>query len=475
MRNLTIERTTVVILFVLLFAIATRVPADTDTWWHIRSGEYMLAQGMIHGDPFSHTKAGETWINHSWGAQLVLYATYSSLGNAGLALFQAVLAVGGLAVLYRAGTGNAYLRGLVLILGAAAASVFWSARPQMISFFGNCLIMLLIYDFKRGKDRLWLIPVLMLIWGNMHAGYSIGFIFLGAAIVGETLNILTGNGSVAWSHIGKLVGITLISGAVLLINPYGLDMLLVPFQTVGIESLRAYIQEWNSPNFQGRETWAFIGLVIAIIGAAWGSRLKFDWTGFFLLGGTLFLALLYGRNIAVFAVAALPILMQHLDNILTTRGWVLPTRTRSAPLQARLNALLIGVVAVGVFAYLVGVLSPKTISDVQANILPVQAVAYLNANPQSGRMFNSYNWGGYLMFAAPQYPVFIDGRTDLYGEFLDVYLDTALARATWRETLADYAIGLVIVEKNSGLDIALRSEPDWRLIYEDELAVMHVR
>jgi len=73
MRQLSIQRAAVIILFGLLFALAARFPTDTDTWWHLRSAEYTLQNGIIYSDPFSFTKAGEPWINHSWGAQLVLY------------------------------------------------------------------------------------------------------------------------------------------------------------------------------------------------------------------------------------------------------------------------------------------------------------------------------------------------------------------------------------------------------------------
>ena len=90
-------------------------------------------------------------------------------------------------------------------------------------------------------------------------------------------------------------------------------------------------------------------------------------------------------------------------------------------------------------------------------------------------MFNSYNWGGYLMFAAPQYPVFIDGRTDLYGEFLRTYLDAATADDNWRDILRDYDIHLVVVEKSSGLDLALREEAGWTLQYTDDLAVIYTK
>ncbi len=135
MRQLTIERAAVIILFMLLFALATRIPVDTDTWWHIRSGEYTLTQGMIYADPFSFTKAGEPWINHSWGAQIALYAIWQIAGNFGLAVFVAGLATAGMWFVYKMSAGSAYLRAFAIVLGAATAAVFWSPRPQMFSFF----------------------------------------------------------------------------------------------------------------------------------------------------------------------------------------------------------------------------------------------------------------------------------------------------------------------------------------------------
>ena len=161
--------------------------------------------------------------------------------------------------IYKMCEGSAYLRAFALILGAATAAVFWSPRPQMFSFFLSAVVLYLLYLYRRKQvDRLWLIPIIMGVWGNLHAGFSIGFIFLGGVIAGEILGrLFNPQGEyLAWRGIRKLVVIALISVAALVINPYGLQMLLVPFQTVSIGALRNYIQEWNSPNFQGRETLA---------------------------------------------------------------------------------------------------------------------------------------------------------------------------------------------------------------------------
>jgi hypothetical protein len=480
MRRLTIERTATIILFVLLFAMAARIPTDTDTWWHIRSGAYTLQHGMIYADPFSHTAQGQPWINHSWGSQVIMSLVWAAAGNTGLTLLTAALATGGMAILFRMSAGNAYLRAFALVLGAAAAAVFWSPRPQMFSFFLSAVVLFILYRTKREKsDRLWALPVIIGLWANLHAGWSIAFLLIGGTIAGEILGNLFSRGSedvMPWRGIRKLTLVALVSVAALLINPYGLQLLAVPFQTVGIGALQNYIQEWLSPDFHRRETWPFIALVIALLGAVGASRKRLDWTDFTLISGTFFMALLAGRNIALFAVVATPALTVYLNSALEARGWVIRSARFASPIQARLNAILIAVVLLGALAKLWLAIAPAAVADAQADIFPVAAVEYLNANPPDGPMFNSYNWGGYLMFAAPEVPVFVDGRTDLYGDvILDQYLKTTTAGDGWRETLDTYGIRLVLVEGGSGLARALASEPDWTQAYADDLAVIYTR
>ena len=478
LKNLTIDRTIIIIAFLSLFAMALRVPVDTDTWWHIRSGEHTLREGFIQQDPFSHTYADADWINHSWGAQLILYATWRIGGDVGLALYTALLAVGGMAMLYPICTGNNYIRSFALVLGAATAAVFWSARPQMFSFFFSTVVLYLVYSAKQGHTpRFWLLLPLMWLWGNLHAGYSIGYLFLFAFIVGEGFNmgLATDDQRLSPRAWRQLLLFGLLSIPLLMLSPYTYQTLLVPFDTVSIDELRAFIQEWNSPNFQGRETYPFIAQVMLLFGLLWASRRDFDWSSFFLLIGTLFLALSYARNIAVFAVVATPILTQHADDVIDRLNLTIKTRTVVAPRVGRRNGLLIGAVASVVLIYAGSILAPATREPAQAQVLPVAAAQYLNDNDLPTQMFNSYNWGGYLMFTAPDYPVFIDGRTDLYGSFLQVYLDTTLARDGWRDVFAEYDIGLVVVENGVALDSALRDEAGWSLVYEDDLAVIHTR
>jgi hypothetical protein len=481
MRQLTIDKAAVIILFALLFALATLIPVDTDTWWHLRSGEYTLTHGMIYADPFSFTKASAEWVNHSWGSQIILYGIWKIAGNFGLAIYVSALATAGMYLVYRMSPGSVYLRMFTTVLGAATAAVFWSPRPQMLSFFLSALVLYLLYLHKRRKiDRLWLIPVVMGVWGNLHAGFSIGFIFLLGSIAGEVLGHLfnpKGETVVPWAGVRKLALVTLVSVAALVINPYGLKMLAVPFQTVSIGALQAFIQEWNSPDFHQRQTWPFIVLLLGLMGALGASKKRLDWTDFVLSAGTAFMALLAGRNISVFAVVATPVLTEHLDAVLTERGWQIRPVRRITLRMARLNALLVGVVLLGAAAKVLVVLDNKTVLQAQEDLLPVRAADYIRSAHPAGPMFNSYNWGGYLMFALPDYPVYVDGRTDLYGDkFLtDDYLKPATGDPSWRDVFQHYGINLVVVEKDSGLARILRNEPGWKLDYEDKMAAIFTR
>ncbi len=477
--RLTVERVMQVGLFVMLFALATRIPVDTDTWWHIRSGEHTLANGFIYEDPFSYTRNDTVWINHSWGSQLLLVGVYSLAGNAGLAVYTAALATAGMVFVYMAGSGNTYLRSFIVILAASTAALFWSPRPQMVSFFLSTVILYLLFQYKfRNVDRLWLIPPLMALWGNMHAGFSIGFIFLAGLIAGEiAANVLNPGGDEVkgWRGVGKLMLVGLVSALLIMVNPYTYRMLLVPFQTVGLDVLRNFIQEWQSPNFQDANVFPFILMLVGLIGLLGASPRRVRWASFVLLSGTLYLALAYGRNVSVFAVVAAPILMFHADALLQALGWDFRPRQRVRRSAGLLNALLLLLIVLGAAGKIAYTLQPEGVREAQEEFLPVRVSAYLQANPVPEGMFNSYDWGGYLMWAVPDTPVYVDGRTDLYGDdFLSEYINVYTLNTDWRAVFAERGVNTVVIEVASPIARELEGVRGWTEAYRDGQAVVYI-
>ncbi|GAB4572038.1 MAG: hypothetical protein Kow0077_10360 [Anaerolineae bacterium] len=480
--RLTTQRLTAALLFILLFAMAARTPVDTDIWWHLRNGEYQLEHRTVVGeDLFSHTRQGAPWTNHSWGAQVVLALVYQVGGDVGLTLLMALLATGGLAFVYAASEGSVYIRAFALVLAGATAAVFWSPRPQMFTFLFSGVVYYLLMRFKWLGDAraLWAIPPVVALWGNLHAGFATAFILILGVIAGEVVALLFGPRTehvIGWRGVGRLALIGVVSVAALLLNPFGAEILKVPFATVNIGVLQDFIQEWASPNFHERQTWPFIVLLLGSLGFAALSSRRIDWTDLALVTGTAFLALMAGRNIALFAVVAAPVLARHAEAFLADRGWQIRPATRQSPAMIRLNWALLLVIVLGSAGKVWYAANPHTVQAAKEAILPVGAVAYINKSRPEGKMFNSYNWGGYLMYAAPDYPVYVDGRTDLYGDaFLREYLGVLFLKPEWQAVLDKREIGWILIENGSVLDSALRNEARWRLAYEDDLAVIYTR
>ena len=514
--TLTTRRLAVLILFVGLFAMAVRVSVGADTWWHLRAGQWMLANGrLLNTDVFSFTQAGAEWINHSWLSQLPLYLAWALLGYAGLNLLVALVVVATFTLVYRTCAGGEYLRAFVVILAAAASGVYWSARPQMASLVLAAAFALILLRFRRdGHNRLWLLPPLMLLWVNAHGGFAIGFILLLVTLVGEGLKLfalqlgladalddLRSNGGrldawlearaarwgiragarAAGRRVGQLALTGLACAALVSLNPYGPRMLAYPFVTVSIGVLQDFIQEWQSPNFHLLPNQVFLWLLFATVAAIGFSRLRVDATDFLLLAVFATLGFVAGRNVAVFAVVAAPVLARHLDAMVADLQGRFPSLALAAraptPPQVRLHWLVAALVIVAALAKVSQPLSRAVNEAALAEFQPVAAVAHLRAAGAPGNLFNSYNWGGFLIWELyPETPVFVDGRTDLYDdEFLRTYLATTLARPGWRDTLDRYELDTVLVESDSILAGALAEDAAWRAQYTAEIASILVR
>jgi hypothetical protein len=143
----------------------------------------------------------------------------------------------------------------------------------------------------------------------------------------------------------------------------------------------------------------------------------------------------------------------------------------------RLNWLLLGLILLAALLKMALPLSPQVNLQAEQAALPYQAVEFIKREKPPGPMFNSYNWGGYLIFKLwPDYPIYIDGRTDLYDDlFIRRYLRVVAGEAGWSDILAEDQINLVLIERNSTLAKRLAADPAWRSLYQDELAALFGR
>ena len=233
--SLTPERTMLVVVFGLVFALGASLKIDPDVWWHLRAGADTIDHWVIRKDTYSFTKAGVSWTDHSWGAEVIMNLVFHTIGYGGLTMMAGLLAVTGGIFVYRMSSGGTYVRALAVAFASLTASIFWSPRPQMFSYALTGAVLYVLYlRRRRDVDVLWALPVLTLLWANAHGAFAIAFILMAGTIVGEALeNIapLDGRGHLDRRSLGKLGLISFVSLGAACVNPYGPRLLAVPFDT----------------------------------------------------------------------------------------------------------------------------------------------------------------------------------------------------------------------------------------------------
>jgi len=351
------------------------------------------------------------------------------------------------------------------------------------------------YRWRRSPGtwkRLWWLPLLMVVWVNSHGGFAAGFLIWGVYALSDMLDMLWRRRLVfelksAFQSPGAAIRnprvVLWLAGPLMFlavcINPSGAVMLAYPLKTVSISALREFIQEWQSPNFHQLHVQPFAWLLLLTFGAVGASRRRLALTDFLLVAGFAFMSLLAGRNIALFALAAPLTLSRHASAALESWRRALGWRRRPSSMlegKSPLNLVLLVLVLVAALAK-VSLVLPRAENEAHfSETLPMDAVAYIRERTPPGQLFNSYNWGGYLLWALPEYPVFVDGRTDLYDDaVIGEWIQVMRVADGWEDILAKYDVNLVLVEAGSTLDRELGREPGWRNAYRDELAVVYVR
>ena len=475
--------------------MAMRVSIDTDTWWHLKTGEYIIENGEIpQTDIFSHTRFGESWRGASagWTMQSGLFLIYLNLGYAGLNIFTACMVTLAFFIIYKSMSGGEFLKGFILIFAAVVSSVFWAARPYLMTFVLSALTILILEDYRwKRKDRLWVIPLIMILWVNSHGGFVYGVIIWGLYGIAEGIiwmgqaktikNFFTKDWFLSGlkGSVGKLLLIGLLMILAISINPAGPSMLLYPFETVSIAALQDFIQEWQSPNFHDINAQPFVWMIIAFLGIFGVSKDKLALSDFILLGTFTYMGLLAGRNIAIFALISAPIFSRYAAPLAVKLGDKFNFHGLSDEIPKKPLRIINIIILILLFSTVIlkmAVVLPTNINQAHvSDYLPSKAIDYLKENPLKGKILNTYNWGGYLIWEIPEHPVFVDGRTDLYrDEILLEWLGIMKADQGWEEKLDHWDIDIIFIERNMYLARELNLD-EWGLVYQDEQAVIYTR
>jgi len=438
------------------FALAAFAPAllnDSDTLWHIRAGQWMLAHhAVLRADIFSYTMAGRAWHTQEWLAEVIMALAYRG-GWTGIHLLFAACAA------LTAGTVAWFVRAraaavpalLTVVLGLACTTGSLLARPHMLA-----LPLLALWTTglaaarEQGRAPRWWLIAIMPLWANLHGSFAFGLALAGALAIEAVWHApAKAEAALRW---GAFI---LAATAAAVLTPFGVAALLFPLKLSAMQGL-AHIGEWQASDLS-QPSPLLIALLV-LIGTALMGKLRLVAPRALILLLLVWLALAHSRHQMLLGVCAPILLVPALAK---------PAQDeKTSPWLAMLAALLIAVCAFG------RIMLPVTRGDGPA--MPVTALAHVPRFVRETPVLNDYSFGGFLIWNGVK--PFIDSRADLYG---DLFLRDYAAIMTpdpdaLAASLVFYHVRWTIFPSGAPVVKLMDAMPGWHRYYQDKVAVVHV-
>lgn len=468
-------------LFVAVLLLGQRMlNLDGDFPRHLLTGKYIIENRTIPTtELFIHPYLNRPSVSHSseWFSDVIFYTVYLYAGLAGVVALSAFLLASTFTLIYSNLSIRLNLRIPVFLMvawGLLATSVNWVTRPHLFSMLLLAIWLIWVDKLWRGeKIPLWYFPVLMLLWSNLHGEFIAGILVLLAYSAGWVIDHLLDPVNTKLS-VGKNIWMALLLSILAsLLNPGGIGPWVGILGFVNNKYLMSRMAEANTPNFQTPEMRVLLGLLAISILLLSIKKNKLSAGQGLLLAGFSAMSLIAVRNIHLYGIVAPFVLAETL------------IETRNIPLMERLESTLqtvedkikgffwpvITVISLSIFVITNS--ATQKFYQFTSPMFPVQAVEWLEKNPQQGRMFNELNWGGYLaLHLWPRQLTFIDSMADVTGEVTMQYEAVITLSDGWQDVLRQHNIEWAIVERDSILARELESKYQWNVLYEDDNSVV---
>src|SRR5436190_18406110 len=210
---------------------------DGDAGYHIRAGEYILHNFSVPKyDIFSYISPPLPWIAHEWLSEVIMALVHGFAGLTGIVIFFSFLIGLTYFVLFRFAQSlkcDFFITALIVLLATASSSIHWLARPHIFSLFLTVIWYAILDRYQyQGKDRIYLLPFLMLLWVNLHGAFVTGFVLLGIYLVGNICDALfaaEARSEMARERCKKIAIVATVCLFASLFNPRGYAILLFHF------------------------------------------------------------------------------------------------------------------------------------------------------------------------------------------------------------------------------------------------------
>jgi hypothetical protein len=461
-----------------------------DFWWHMAIGREIVTNGNIPStDTFSYTAAGTPYASYKmfWLMEVLLYTIFHTGGAALVIFFQStVITLAYILVLLTCYKKSHDWRSAAfgMLFAAALGMNDWNVRPQAITFLLGALFIFVIQLLRNGASKRWgiVFPLGMLLWVNSHGTFPLGLILIGLWLGDELWNASV----VRWIRRERVnlkacifpALIMLVSSLVCLVNPRGFGVIRY-LQTLGGNPIvQSLVTEWAPPTFDTLGGSLFLGgmlLSAAVLALSPQRPSFFQLTSFLLFS---LMGLSTSRGIIWFGIIMSSVLSEHIYAIVVRLKPKSPTQVYygSRLINWIFTYILLGLAIVSLPWFKERLPFPEAKAGLISAETPITATNYLLEHKLPGNLFHAMSFGSYLIWEAqPDYPVFVDGRIELYSE--DIwwdYLSISNAQGNWEERLHSYEVNTLMLsrEEQPLLVEAIQFNNDWVKVYEDRAAVI---
>jgi hypothetical protein len=489
------EKLVAIAFFVFIYLSFAQYIGYSDLWWHMSNGRWIVDNMALPStDPFMHTvpegydMRANLLLKGFWLAQVLYYLTYKAIGFIGLILINAGLLTATLFLLWRfiKAQGASTFVACLLLLPCIVFLNEYEIRPKNFSYLATLVMFIIIEagfyirEDNAGRSKPFyvtpfaLMPLVMLIWPNIHRGFFLGYLIMGVYLVSYSLMMLKDKKSVNRDSYLRFLKWAAVAVVASFINPNPFEVFLVNLQEIVWSGKIAVLEFLSLADYaytRGMDYYVYLYYLLVFLVAA-------------------SMAISYKRVKLPHLILALGFCVMGIRHIKFSiyfvlisgamLGLYLPLKCKQ-PKPAINKAICILSLTLIFFALSDRVGNSVLTSEAPVRrLLPEKALVYIAEHDLPRQIFNPYEWGGYISWNLyPEYKVFIDSRMLNLGVH-DEYL--AASNGYYRETFEKYDINSVLVDPLdivtgyvSGLALQLLSSSEWTLLYFDYVSAIFVR
>jgi hypothetical protein len=463
-------------LFISILSALSSTVADPDLWGYLAFGRLFWESGRFpYHDVYSYVPTLNPWIYHEWLTGVIFYPLYKETGSLGLQCIKYLIGMMTVVLIYL----TARQRGADLI-GAAVALFITTGflrigySPVRAQVFTYCFFALTLYLLEQVRRTgrwhvLFIIPIIMIFWCNLHGGFVSGSGLITLYAFGE---------AVERHRFWPYVGILLLSVMITFFNPYGLKYWAYIFQAITMS--RQEISEWvsvfhiSTPESLVELIYYSLIIFIFLLLIWWGKWREI--TASLILGITLYLGLSHTRHMVFFLIVAgsyMPVLLTPYIQRVISWPWVIDLMHRLGRKIPVFLALLF--ISYGAYNFLSSTpwvlrIPSQPWADKKGVYYPVAAINFIKIHRLSGNLLIFYDWGEYALWSLyPQCRVALDGRYEtVYPDSVaKEYFDFSFGRDNWERFLNHYPPDMILIQAPSKIHSLIQKEPDWRQVFTD--------